>query len=414
MKLKPTSFGFTLLLASLAATPPMSTDLFLPALPVIGQALGGTPASGGYTISIFLASFAFSQLVFGPLSDRFGRRPVGLGGCALFAVAGIGCTLAHSMPVLLGWRLVQGIGAGAAAVLAFAIVRDLFTGSAVRVRLAYVNATVAFAPMLAPTIGALVYRVAGWRATCAVLAIAGVAMTVAVLFGFAESLDSRNRSKLSVAVLLRNYSRVVSQPSVLGYCLLNTFHAGVMLAHVAGSPFVYINLLGVSRAGFGGFFFLTAAGIMAGASLAGALSKRAVADGKVVAVGLSVNLLATCSLLALSLSHRFSLATAVPLLIATTFSIGLVAPSAAHGVLAPLADMAGTAAAAMGCLRMLGGAIASALVPAYADGTATPMTAVMALGSALAAISYVALARRFGPDGRGRAADFSQLSQARV
>ena len=129
MRLLPQSFAFTVFIAALAALPPLSIDMGLPAMDRIGQALDAPPSRTGLTLSLFMVGFAFAQLAVGPVSDRFGRRPPLIATCALFALSGLLCGFAGSIGGLLFWRLVQGAGAGGATVLAFAMVRDLFEGT---------------------------------------------------------------------------------------------------------------------------------------------------------------------------------------------------------------------------------------------------------------------------------------------
>jgi DHA1 family bicyclomycin/chloramphenicol resistance-like MFS transporter len=392
MKIQPASFAFTLLVASLAWLPPLSTDMMLPALPVIGAALGVPPASAGYAISFFFIGFSLAQLVFGPCSDRYGRRPVGLLGCTLFAVAGFGCTFAGSLPALLAWRVAQGVGAGAGAVLAFAIVRDSFSGAAARTRFAYVNVCMAFGPMLAPSLGAVVFGWWGWRAIFGMLAGAGVLLVSMLALLFAESLPPERRISLAPAAVARNYWTVITNRVVLGYALVGTFVFGAMMAYVTLSPYVFINRLGMDRTRYGLVFVGTSCGLMAGSSLAGWLGHRfQVADRPLLTAGLLLALAATAGLLLATWSGCFTAAVAIPLLMLATLAVGLTSPTVAHGVLAPMGALAGTATAAMGGLRMVGGAISSAVASSAGGGTATGMAAVMLASTLLALLAYLAL-----------------------
>lgn len=392
MKIRPSTFAFTVLLASLAALPPLATDMMLTALPVIGGALRASATTAGYAISFFFIGFAAAQLIFGPCSDRFGRRPVGIAGCALFAVAGFGCTFAQSISALLAWRVVQGIGAGAGAVLAFAIVRDSFTGAAAQVRFAHVSACMAFAPMAAPTLGAGLYTVAGWRAIFALLGVAGLALVAALSFGFEESLAPSNRISLHPSALARNYARVLSHPAVLTYSLVATFTFGAMMSYVTMSPFVFIERLGLTRAQFGFMFFLTASGIMTGSALSGWLLHRFAVRGEaILKTSLALSVTATLTLTALAYAHLFTPPRAIPLLMLATLASGLSLPTVTHGVLAPMGERAGTAAAVLGCLRMLGGAAASALVSGAGASTPLGMSTAMCAFSLLALATYFAM-----------------------
>jgi len=391
VKVRPDSIVFTLLLAAMAALPPLSIDFYLSTLSVIAKSLGSSPAVAGYTISVFLVSISLSQLVFGPLADRFGRRPVGMFGCTLFALSALGCALAHSMAFLLFCRLLQGVGAGAVTVLAFAIVRDLFSGSAANVRYSYVNATMAFVPTIAPVIGSLLFKIAGWRLIFAACAVVGAALAAAFFFWIDESLPREKRTEFSPVALVRNYFRVMSHRSAFGYILLSALAFGAMLSYVTGSSFVFVDLMGMTRIHYGIMLFFTSSGIVSGSFLSGVLSKRDISYRKMSTVSVFLAVAATGALLVLSLTHLFTVAFAVPFIFLTTLSVGLIAPNAAHGVLAPMADIAGTASALLGSLRMLGGSLAAACVSYFTRPSSTPMTAVMVLFDLLAMISFVTL-----------------------
>ena len=138
MRLPPTSVAFTLLLGFLVALPSFGIDMSLPALTSMGAALGVAPKRAGLMMCLFMLGFAVAPLFYGPVSDRYGRKPVMVFACTLFAIAGIGCAFARSLPTLLVWRVVQGAGAGVSMTIALAIVRDLFEGQAARARLSYV------------------------------------------------------------------------------------------------------------------------------------------------------------------------------------------------------------------------------------------------------------------------------------
>ncbi|WP_420239940.1 multidrug effflux MFS transporter [Telmatobacter bradus] len=384
---------FTLFLATLAALPPLATDLYLSTLSVIGHALDVTPEAAGYTVSVFLASFAAAQLFFGPLSDRMGRRPVGLFGCALFALGGFGCMLSSSLSILLLWRALEGVGAGSATVLAFAIVRDRFEGNHARVMISYVSATQALAPMIAPVFGSLLFKVAGWRMLFAFLGSAGILLLLIFLFGFRESLPIEQRAAAGLTELRKSFQRIFGSRSVLGYCLLNAFMLASLLAFITGSSFLFVDLLGMGRTTYGWLLFLIACGSMIGSWLSGLLGTARVGHGRILAAGLALALLATCGLLILSLAGCFNVATALPLTILLTIAVGLTIPNAAHGALAPLQDVAGTAAAVFGCMGTLGGAISAAVVASMPHISPLTLSAIMAGFSVLAVLDALLLAR---------------------
>ncbi|WP_323132680.1 MFS transporter, partial [Kineococcus indalonis] len=176
-----------LLLGSMAALGAVNTDLYLPSLPQVARDLGSSASGAQLTITVVLVGMALGQLVVGPLSDRYGRRPPVVAGCALFVVASLLCLVAPTLPVLVGLRFLQGLGVAAGAVTGMAVVRDLFTGSTASRLMSRLVLVIGVAPLFAPTVGGALAGVAGWRAVFAVLAAAGAGVLLAVRLRLPET-----------------------------------------------------------------------------------------------------------------------------------------------------------------------------------------------------------------------------------
>jgi MFS transporter, DHA1 family, multidrug resistance protein len=394
MRIPPASMAFTLLLSLLVALPSFGIDMSLPALTATGAALGVAPAQAGLTMSVFMLGFAVAPLAYGPASDRYGRKPVVLFAGLLFTIAAIGCELARSLPGLLIWRLVQGAGAGASMTIALAIVLDLFEGQAARTRLSYVAIATMIVPMIAPSAGAALLALGGWRAIHAVLAGVGLLLLLAMWLGFAESARIDPANRLVPSAIARSYLRVLMHPLCLGYILVNAAGFGALFAYVSGSSLYLINVVGLRPGQYGLVFAATSLGIMTGAFLNGRLSARGVEPGYPLAAGLGLAAVAATSLLAMTLAGWMPLAVLIPVLILDNLAFGLIAPNAMEAAMQPLPEIAGAAGAATGFIQMTTGAIASGLVAALYDGhSALSMTAVMALCSLTALISYLLVAR---------------------
>jgi len=381
----PASIWFTLLLGAMSALPPLSIDMGLPALPALATELGATATGAGLTLSLFVAGFALAQLVFGPLSDRFGRRPVLIAGCALFAIAGIGCAAADSIVALNAWRFVEGAGGGAGTVLAMAIVGDLFEGGAARARLSYVMMVLSVAPIIAPTLGGALLPLGGWRAVYATLAACGMALTMVVLLGLQESNLAPDRGALAPSRLLGNYARALRSASCCGNAVVGGLTMGCMFAYVTASPLILLGIYHVPTAIYGLLFAMTAGAIMAGAWLAGWLATRGAAPDRPVIWGLAIAAGTAVLLLAACVFGPPPLGALMPLLVANTFCMGLISPNVTHAAIEGLPEIAGTATAVVGCVRMLGAAAASAMVGVLFPGLglmALPVTmALFACGS---------------------------------
>ena len=296
------------------------------------------------------------------MSDRYGRRPVLLAGLAGYTVAAVGCALSSSSLQLVSWRLVQGIAAGACAVLAFAMIRDLFEGDAARSKRAYVTVVFGLAPMLAPSVGALVLEWAGWRPVYAILSVGGLALLMAVAVGVAESRVAQT-TRLQGPVGSA-YRRVLSDRRFVGLAAVNALSFGGMFAYIAGSPMVLMGHAGVTASAYGAIFAVTAASLTAGAWTSGRCASAGVGSRRLLWLSLTMAAASAVALMLLLAIHTTSLPLVVPLLLVNLFCRGVVAPNAQHLALEPIAEQAGTAAAAVGVMQILTGALASAMVAA--------------------------------------------------
>ncbi len=290
--------------------------------------------------------------------------------------------------------LLEGAGAGAGMVLTLAMVRDLFEGSAARAQLSYVNLVMNVAPMIAPTIGGRVLAIASWRAIYGLLAVGGFVLVLSVTLRLGESLARRDVGALQPRRLIKNYARILSNQICLGYALVNALSFGCMFAYVAGSPLVMLNVLGVSTTTYGWLFASTAFGIMVGSFLNGRLSTRGVSPLRLLTIGLAIATASSVALVIVSVNGAAQVTTLMPLLVLNTFSRGLIAPNAMHGAIQPVPEIAGVAAATVGFLQMLGGALASGLIAFLYDGrTAIAMSGVMALFAIASLATYAGIAR---------------------
>lgn len=350
--------NLSVLIAALTALPALAIDMSLPGLPQIAGGLGASPASAQLTIGVFLAGFAVAQPVCGPLSDRFGRRPVLLAGLGLFALAGLCCAAAPDLPTLLACRILQGVGACVGPVLARAVIRDLFSGEAAAVRLAQATTIMAVAPVLAPSLGTAVLAVLGWRAVFLLLCLCGAALLLAVALGLPETIAAKDREALAPRVLARNAAEFFRCRQAVGNALVVAFLFGGMFAYVAASPFALMEVLGVGPAAYSGLFAVTALGIMAG-SLAAPRAARAAGRSRLVLGGLLAGAAAGLCLLALATSGRLGVAGLVALVALYTFTRGLVVPLATAAALEPMGRTAGLASGLLGALQMAGAGLAA-------------------------------------------------------
>jgi MFS transporter, DHA1 family, multidrug resistance protein len=400
MPLRPSSFAFTVLLGLLAAVPFASIDMSLPAVTATGAALGALPGQVGLTMSAFMLSLAAAPLVYGPLSDRYGRKPVAVSGVTLFVVGSLACALAPSLPALLIWRLFQGAGAAASSTLAMAIVRDLFQGQAARAKIANVVIAINVATVVAPTAGAALLAWGGWRSIYATQAVIGTVLLLALLAGFAESAKIDPANRLIPSVIARGYRRVLTHPICFGYILVGAAAGGTVFAYVTGSSLFFIDVVGLKPNQYGLIFSACSAAVMSGAFLDGRLGACGISPAHVLMTGLSLSASAATLLLAMTLAGWMPLAPVVALLIIVALAFGLSMPNMTNATMQPLPELAGAVSAAAGSVQMTAGAASGGLVSLLYDGrSALSMTAVMTLCSLAALVSYLLVARPAGRHG---------------
>ncbi|HEY0778032.1 MAG TPA: multidrug effflux MFS transporter [Gemmatirosa sp.] len=401
-RLRPQSPAFILLLGSLVTLASFATDMGLPVLAQTGGSLGVTAARAALTLSVFMAGFAIGPLACGPISDRIGRRPVLLAGCATFGLFGALGASAHSLSALLLWRLLMGVGAGTSQVIVLAMVRDLFAGREARTKQSYVNIAAGVAPIIAPTLGVTIAAYGGWRAIYAVLAVGALVLVAIAARALGESAPSRAGPPLTLRGVVSSYARVLRHPVSAGYALVVALSFGSLFAYVSGSSLVLISLMGVSPRTYGLCFASGALGFTIGAFTNTRLLRRGVSHTSIVGAGLAVATALALALVALTLVGALRAWGLVPLMVASNIGLGAARPNASQGALEPMPDIAGVASAVLSALQMFTGAAASALTAALFDGrSAIAVTGTTAAFAVAALVVYVAVVRpaerRFPP-----------------
>ncbi|MGQ9371040.1 multidrug effflux MFS transporter [Azospirillum sp. A39] len=378
-------------LVAATAAAPLALNIFVPSMPGLPAVFETVPAMVQLTLSLFLIGLALGQLIYGPLSDRFGRRPTLLAGLALYTVASLACALAPSIGLLVLGRVAQAVGGCAGMVIARAIVRDAWSREEGTRVLALVIAGMAVAPMVGPALGGFLDVWLGWRANFALLVGFGGLIWLAGARGLKET--HRTTTTLpGPAALFAAYRSLVTRSVFLGYALVTAFVTAVFFCFLAGAPFVMVERLGRSPEEYGLYFILLSAGYMAGNLAVSRLSGRLGGETLVLA-GLVCTLAGPLALLAMVLAEALSpLALFVPAMI-MCFGNGLALPPSMTAAIGVDARLAGTASGLLGFLQMGAGAVASTLVGAVK--ASDPM--VMAVGmvaSGVVAFAAFALARR--------------------
>jgi len=344
-------------LAAMTTVTALSIDMSLPAQPTLAATFRVEDATAGLTLSVFLIGFAIAQLVVGYLSDAWGRRQVLLAGLGLFVVAAIACSLAPSIEVLLVCRVLQGIGASAAPVLARAMVRDTQPAQQAARLLSTMLAALAIAPMIAPSIGSVLLAWFGWRAIFATLALWGFVLLVIAHRTLSETHPTERRLVASPLGLVRGFRTFFTTPGTRLPMLIGVTSFAGQFAYIADSPFVYMQGFHVSDTTFSILFGLTALALMAGSILGGRMLRAGRSPGAMVVIGTGMLVLGGVAVTIGTRGDFGIVGFLVPMII-YFFGVGLAQPSAIALALEPVPHIAGTASAAIGALTMTAGALA--------------------------------------------------------
>jgi DHA1 family bicyclomycin/chloramphenicol resistance-like MFS transporter len=375
-----------LILSALLAFASISTDLYLPAMPVMAASLHADSGTMELTISGYLSGFSVGQLFWGPFSDRFGRRlPVALG-LLLFIIGSAGCALATDGTALIAWRVVQALGACANVVLARAMVRDLYQGRQAAQKMSTLMTIMAIAPLAGPTVGGQILHLLSWQAIFWTLVLVGLA-TLASLLLLPETLPHGHRRPTSPRAILMRYGALFRNRKFLAYIATGGFFYAGTFAYIAGSPFAYIDYHHVSPQWYGALFGAGIVGLMVTNQANAKLLNRYDSD-TMMAIGGLISGIAGM-VIAINTWADWG---GLPLLICGCFlfvsATGLVLANSIAGALNCLPEFAGSASALAGALQYGSGIFGSALVAIFADGTPWPMGLVVAIcgiGCALSA-----------------------------
>ena len=384
------NFRTTLLLSALVAFAPMSIDMYLPSLPALERYFAADTASVQHTLASFFVGLALGQLLYGPVADKYGRKPPLYFGLTLYVLASAACALAPGINSLVGLRFLQAVGGCAGMVIARAMVRDIYDRQESARVFSILLMVMGIAPIVAPLAGGYLLAWLGWRSIFWVLALFGVACMVAVKSRLPETIP-QDQPRIPLSKALGNYAGLLANRHYLGYALSGGFGQAGMFAYISGSPFVFIDLYRVPAHYYGWLFGLNAAGIIAFTQANRRLLLHHDAD-RVFDSGNLAGFLMCLLLLAAAVSNIAGLiGILVPLFFVVSLR-GLTFPNASAGAMAPFPEKAGSASALLGSVQFAIAALASAAVGLFHNGTAVPMAAVITVCGLLAFVSYRGLA----------------------
>ncbi len=390
-----------LVLSLLLGLQPVTTDLYLPALPALTLGFGAPMSQAQLTLTALLLAFGLSQLVWGPVSDRFGRRPVLLAGMLLYVIASVGSTFSATMEQLVLWRTLQGVAMGAGVMCARAIVRDLYAPvEGARIMSKGLTGLGVIACASAP-LGGLVSEYLGWRMALLVVAVFGAGTLLVLALRFEETLRQKNPQALQVSTLVRTWWQIVQHPTFWAFTLLSTASYSGLFTFLAASPFVFIQVLGLSKPAYGLVMFTMSLSYIVGTFICRRLLPR-------LGVRRTVAMAGACTLTAGTLIGGLALAgiqnVAAIMLPFYLFMLahGVHQPCGQSGAVGPFPHAAGAASALSGFLMMvaaffMGGWLGRSLASvAEGAGTVLPLTNGLWFWSVVIAFFAWTLVQRYG------------------
>jgi DHA1 family bicyclomycin/chloramphenicol resistance-like MFS transporter len=389
---RPSNARLTVVLGTLSAFAPISIDMYLPGLPAIAEDFGVPIASAQLTLSLFFIGMALGQAFYGPLSDRYGRRAPLLVGSVVYVVASLGCAIAPSVGSLIFLRLMQALGGCAGMVISRSVVRDLFDARDSARMFSFLMLVMGVAPITAPLIGGQMLVFFGWRAIFWVLTAFGLICIGLVLFQLPESLPPERRVRAGIGGSLVIYGRLLADRQFLGYAMAGGLITAGMFAYISGSPFVIIDLYGVSPDHYGLIFGGNALGLILISQLNRRLLLSYSSEAIIMAALVTVSIAGIVLAAVAATGFGGLVGLLVPLFICIT-CVGVIGPNTSALALVPHGQIAGSASALLGTLQFATGTITAMLVGVLHNGTALPMAAMIAACAILALITYQLLAR---------------------
>ena len=381
-----------IVLGLITAVGPFAIDMYLPALPSIGSSLHATPAAVQMSLMVFFIMLGICQLVYGPLSDMFGRKPPIYAGLAIFVIGSVGCAFAPNIDVLIGFRAVQSLGACAGMVIPRAVVRDLYTGHEATRLMSLLMLVVSISPILAPLTGSFIIAGFGWRAIFLVLTIAGLIAFLLAATQLRETREIHDRADSSWARTFASYGQLLTDAEFLGLTLVGAFGVSSFFIYLASASFVIVNHYGLTPLMFSLCFALNAASFFGFSQFTAHLTAK-YGLRRVIRTSVSGFAMALSIVAILFLAGFDSPALMMIFLFIGYGFLGLILPTTAVLSLESHGAIAGTASALMGAIQFVVGAAVMALSGIFANGAPKPMI----MGIAISALIAFAIARLTSP-----------------
>jgi MFS transporter, DHA1 family, multidrug resistance protein len=372
-----------LVLGALTALGPFSIDMYLPGFPAIAKDLETTTSRVSLSLSSYFIGISAGQLLYGPLMDRFGRKPPLYIGLFVYLIASLACALSTNIDTLIAWRFVQAVGSCAAAVGAVVLVRDLFPVSESSKVFSMLMLVLGTSPMIAPTAGGYVTEGFGWEVVFVILAALSVLLLLAVKIYLPNRYQPDRSYSLKPGPILNNFKIVLSNTQFVTYSLAGAAAFAGLFVYVSGSPQVFMEIFGLDGKVYGWIFAGLSVGFIGASQVSARLLRRYTSE-QIIHVALVCQALAATFFLLLSLNGLLNLYSTVTFIFVYLCCLGLVAPNASALALAPFSANAGSASSLFGVFQMTLGALASTGISLFHASDTTPLVLVMAIASILA------------------------------
>jgi DHA1 family bicyclomycin/chloramphenicol resistance-like MFS transporter len=390
---RPSNFLIILVLGALSTLSPFSIDMYLPAFPQIADDLGTTPAQISFSVSGYFIGLALGQLFYGPLLDRFGRKPPLYGGLSLFVAASLGCVAVRSPGLFIAFRLLQALGGCVAQVGAIAMVRDFFPARESARILSLLILVLSVSPLFAPTIGGFVATTVGWAWIFVILAAFALFLIIVIGLLLPEGHQPDPEISLRPRAILNGFATIIRHPQFYTYAVGGAFAFAGLFVYVTGSPIIFLDSFHVDPRGYGLIFAALAMSFIGGSQLNIWLTRRH-ADRKIFRLALICQNIVMLVILVGTLGGWYGLMANIVLLMLYLPFCGMAYPNAAAIALAPFSKNIGSASALLGFLQMSIGAFASTGVGFLQASSALPIFAVMAATAVVGLVILLANERR--------------------
>ncbi len=390
------TLGSIILLGTLTAIGALSIDLYLPSLPAIGRDFAVEAATVQRTMSAFFIGMAIGQIAYGPMSDRFGRRPALLVGLGIYTVASLGCAFAPTIDWLIAGRFAQALGACAGQVVTRAIVRDRYRHQDSARIFSLLTLVLGVAPLIAPSLGAWLITFANWRVIFAVLSGTGIVIATAVATRLTESRSAVTAAQAAGESVIASFAGLLRQRRLIGYLLAGALNGASLFTYIATAPDLLITQYSFTPRGFAIAFAVIAVGVIGSSQVNRSLLTRYDSDRIIGTASIAGALAGILLVVASFLAGQWVM---LALLFVALSSFGLIAANATAGALGVDPLRAGATSALIGSASFAVGAVAATIAGAFHDGTSRPMAVVMAvaLAGTAAAVHGLALRARIPP-----------------